>query len=149
VPSRVPGLAPVTAPKKPAAIRKAPYSKLFGGIVGRLRKKSRTEPRFNLFWQTVAVSASMLLFASVRPSPSLRATTAAAGSPRAVSLDAPSEQNKISKVTKVALRRSDYPIAKDFTSRVDARPRNIAAVEKSDLTRSERESVIKRVVINN
>ena len=148
MPSRVPGLAKVTAPKKPAVAGKAAYSKLFGGVAARLRKKGRTEPRFNLFWQTVAVSASMLLFASVRPSPNLLTTSAVAGS-RSVSLDAASEPTKISKVTPVALRRSDYAVAKDFTNRVDARPRSIATVEKSDLTRNERENVIKRVVINN
>src|ERR1700680_2602072 len=64
-----PVLPPVIASGEHAANRPARPSALLVGVASRFGRRSRlNEPRYKLLWQTVAIVASMLIFASLRPS---------------------------------------------------------------------------------
>jgi len=79
------------------------------------------EPRYKLLWQTVAIFASMLIFASLRPS---TADVTASDITRSTMLDSSpqglrrtvsgtrSQQMGVSKTAEVQMRQSDYFVAR-------------------------------------
>jgi hypothetical protein len=158
VPSRVPSRAPVIPSVRPSDISSVRASVLFRGVARFARRCSLSEPRFKLFWQTVAVAASMLLFSLVRPSANQLAPVDAMQSAglssgtiplhRPVSPGTRSQPTGLSKPSRAELDRSDYPIAKDFTNHLAVHGRDIATVQKSDLTRNQREGLTRRVIID-
>lgn len=158
MPSRVPSRAPIIASVKPSDTSSVKASVLFRGVARFARRCRLSEPRFKLFWQTVAVAASMLLFSLVRPSPNQLAPTDAMQSTSlssgAIALHGPvapgtpSQQTGLSKPSRAELDPSDYPIAKDFTNHLAVHGRDVATVQKSDLTRNQREGLTRRVIID-
>ena len=158
MPSRVPSRAPTIASVKASDIGPVQASVPLR-IVARFGRRWRlSEPPFRLFWQTVAVAASMLLFSLVRPSPNQQASADAVQLTglssgtiplhRPVAAGTRSQPTGPSKPLRAALDRSDYPIAKDFTNHLAVHGRDIATVQKSDLTRNEREGPVRRVIID-
>ena len=142
-----------------SGIRLAQPSALLVGVASRFGGRNRlNEPRYQLFWQTVAIAASMLLFASLRPS----ATEVAAGdttrsvmlnsSPKGLrwTLSGPrSQQTEVSKAAEVQLRQSNYFVAKDFRNHFSLHAHGVETKQKSELTRNAQRSVSqKRVVFN-
>lgn len=140
-------------------IRPARPSALLVGAASRFGRRSRlNEPRYKLLWQTVAVVASMLIFASLRPS---TADVTASDITRSTMLDSSpqglrrtvsgtrSQQMGVSKTAKVQMRQSDYFVAKDFTTHFNLHVQSIATVPKSELTRTGQGTVSnKRAVVN-
>jgi hypothetical protein len=106
----------------------------------------------------MAIAASMLIFASLRPATTdltagetSRSTMLNFGSKelsRTVSGERP-QQMGVPKTAKVQLRRSDYLVAKDFTNHFNLHAQSIATVKKSELTPTAQGNVSqKRVVAN-
>jgi hypothetical protein len=137
------------SPAQPAAFSVDVGSR-FGG-------RSRLNgPRYPLLWQTVAIVASMLIFASLRPSTTYVTAGDTKQSPmlfdskelrRTVSGERP-KQVGVSK-TEAQLHRSDYFVAKDFTNHFNLHAQSIATVGNSELTPTAQRSVSqKRVVVN-
>jgi hypothetical protein len=151
-------LPPAIASGKPSGSTPAPPSALLVGVASRLARRNRLdEPRYKLLWQTVAVAASMLMFAWLRPPANQMSAgdtmqSIAFGSsavPRTVSAGTRSPKTRVSNPGKVELRRSDYFVAKDFTNRVNVHAGSVATMQKSELTRTGRGGVTnKRVVVN-
>ena len=122
------------------------------------RRSDLNRPRYKLLWQTVAIAASMLIFASLRPA----STDVTAGEPtRSTMLDFASKElgrtvsgtrsprMDVSKTAEAHQRRSAYFVAKDFTNHFNLRAQSIAIVQKPELTRPGQGSVSqKRVVVN-
>ena len=106
----------------------------------------------------MAIVASMLIFASLRPSTkdvtvgdTTRSTVLNFGSKEVGSAisGTRSQQMGVSKTTEARLRRSDYFVARDFTNHLDLHAQSTATVQKSELTRTGQSSVSqKRVVVN-
>lgn len=153
--SRHPTLPPILPAGGQSEIRPARSSALLAKVASRFGARSRLNgPRYKLLWQTVAIAASMLLFASIRPSTTdvtAGDTTRSIGSKelgRAVS-GTRSQQMAVSKTAEAQLRRSDYFVAKDFTNHFTLHAQSIATVQKSEITRTRRGGVSqKRVVVN-
>jgi hypothetical protein len=149
----------VFASGEPTGSRPAPPSALLVGVASRLARGNRlNEPRYKLLWQTVAVAASMLIFASLRPSAT---NVTASDTTRSSVLDSGakglrrtvsgtrSQQMGVSKTAEVKTRQSDYFVAKDFTNHFNLHAQKIVTVQKSELTRTGQGSVSnKRVVVN-
>lgn len=158
MPSRVPSGAPKIPSAKRAVTSSVQASALSRGVARFVRQYRPSEPRFKLFWQTVAVAASMLLFSLVRPSSNQLATAEAmqsTGSSSGVialrgpsSSETPPQQTELLKPSKAELHASDYPVAKDFTNHLAAHRHNTATVQKSGLTRNQPEVLTRRVIIN-
>jgi hypothetical protein len=158
-PMPFPTLSPVVPSGEQSGTSPAQPSALLVGVSARFSGKSRLDgPRYKLLWQTVAIAASMLIFASLRPS----TTEVTAGdSTRSTMLDSSpkglhrtvsgmrSQQTEVSKTAEVQLRQSDYFVAKDFTNHFNLHAQSIATVQKAELTRTGQDSVShKRVVVN-
>jgi hypothetical protein len=128
-------------------------------VASRFGGRSRPNaPRYKLLWQTVAIAASMLIFASLRP---LTTDVTAGDTPRSTMLNfgskelgqtvsgTRSQQMRVSKTAEAQLRRSDYFVAKDFTNHFNLRAQSIATAQKSELARTGQGSVSqKRVVVD-
>jgi hypothetical protein len=126
---------PTPFPKK-SGISPARPSALFI-VASRLgRRNQLNEPPYKLFWQTVAIAASMLIFAALRPStadvtgdtnrPILVNT-----SPKGLHLSRTRfRQTEGSKAAEAQLRQSNL-VAKAFTNHS-----NVATMQKSELTRA-------------
>jgi hypothetical protein len=153
-------LPPVIASGEPSVSRPARPSAVLVRVASRLARGNRlNEPRYKLLWQTVAVAASMLMFAWLRP-PTNQVTagdtmqsiafgSSAVALPRTVSAGTRSQQSQVSNAGRAELRRSDYFVAKDFTNRVNAPAGSAATMQKSELTRTGQGGVSnKRVVVN-
>jgi hypothetical protein len=106
----------------------------------------------------VAIVASMLIFASLRPSTT---DVTASDTTRSIMLDSSpqglrrtvsetrSEQMGVSKTAEVQMRQSDHFVTKDFTNHFNLPGQSIATVQKSEPTRTGQGSVSqKRVVVN-
>jgi hypothetical protein len=124
----------------------------FGG------RSDLNRPRYKLLWQTVAIAASMLIFASLRPAttdltagnrtPSTMLDVGSKELGRTVS-GTRSPRMGVSKTREAQLRRPAYFVAKDFTNHFSLRAQSVATVQKSELTRLGQGSVSqKRVVAN-
>ena len=110
------------------------------------RSNRRNEPRYKLFWQTVAVAASMLIFASLRPHPSTTDVTASDTTRPTMFVSSPeglrrvsgkrSKQMGVSKMAAMRMRHSDSFVAKDFTNHFNLHAQSIAIVQKSESTHS-------------
>ena len=119
------------------------------------RKRRLNEPRYRLFWQTVAIVASMLIFAAIRP-PTTEVTAgdiiqSTRRDPLSTELRTVSgirsKQAEVSNVTEVLRRESNRFVAKDFTPATQhARSIDIRKVEA---TRNEQGNVSHKRVINN
>lgn len=140
--------APAVAWGKHSGIAQARPSTLLVAVASRFDRRSRlNEPRYKLFWQTVAVAASMLIFASLRPHPSTTDVTASdttrptmfTSSPkvlrRTVSGKRP-KQMGVSKMAGMRMSHSDSFVAKDFTNHINLHAESIAIVQKSEFTHS-------------
>jgi hypothetical protein len=160
MPSGVPALSPPSLPSgEQSGIGLARPSALFAGVASRFGGRSRLNgPRYILLWQTVAIVASMLIFASLRSATTdvtggdtTRSTILNFGSKelgRTVS-GTRSQQMGVSKTAEAQLRKSDNFVAKDFTNHFNLHAQSIATVQKSELTRTGQGSVShKRVVLN-
>ena len=158
--SGVPTLSPPSLPSgEQSRSSLARPSALFVGVASRFGRRSRLNgPRYILFWQTVAIVASMLIFASLRPSTTdvtagdtTRSTMLNFGSKelgQTVS-GTRSQQMGVSKTAEAQLRRSDYFVAKDFTNHFNFHAQSLATAQKSELTRTGQGSAShKRVVVN-
>jgi hypothetical protein len=146
MPSDVSTPCPAIAAGECSGIAQARPSALLVGVTPRFGRRGRlNEPRYKLFWQTIAIAASMLLFASLRPSTTdvtASDTTRSimfASSPKVlrptVSGKRP-QQIGLSKMAGMRMRQSDSFVAKDFTNHFDLHAQSIAIVQKSELTRS-------------
>jgi hypothetical protein len=125
----------------------------FGG------RRRLNEPRYKLFWQTMAIATSMLIFGALRPS---TLETTDRDSARVTVRDSRSAEfgRKLSGsqarhveaaiAAKARLKMADHFVAKDFTNDSNSQAHNTATLEKSDLTRSAQQGrvVQKRVVLN-
>jgi hypothetical protein len=152
-------LPPLIASGEHSGSRPARPSALLVGVASRFGRRSRlNEPRYKLLWQTVAIVASMLIFASLRPS--TRDVTAS-DTTRPTMLDSSprglrrtvsgtrSRQVGVSKTAEVQRRQSDYFVAKDFTNHFNLHGQSIATVQKSEFTRTGQGSVSqKRMVVD-
>jgi hypothetical protein len=138
---------PGISPAQPTAFFLVDVAARFGG------RSDLNRPRYKLLWQTVAIAASMLIFASLRPA--TIDVTARNPTPSTI-LDVGrtvsgtrSPRMGVSKTTEAQLRRPAYFVAKDFTNHFSLRAQSIAIVQKSELTRPGQGSVSqKRVVVN-
>ena len=142
-----------------SGIRLAQPSALLVGVVSRFGGRNRlNEPDYKLFWQTVAIAASMLIFASLRP---WTTEVTAGDTTRSILLNSStkglrqtlsgprSQQTEVSKAAEVQLRQSNYFVAKDFTNHFSLHAHGVATKQKSELTRNAQGSVSqKRVVFN-
>jgi hypothetical protein len=151
-------LPPVIASGEHSGSRPARPSALLVGVASRFGRRGRlNEPRYKLLWQTVAIVASMLIFASLRPSTT---DVTASDTTRSTMLDSSprglrrtvsgtrSRQVGVSKTAEVQMRQSDYFVAKDFTNHFNLHGQSIATVQKSELTRTGQGSVSqKRMVV--
>ena len=156
-----PSLSPPSVPsgEKPR-ISPAQNSAILFGMAARFGGRSRlvNEPRYKLFWQTLAIAASMLLFAALRPSTTevtagnaTQSTRLGAGSEelRRTGSRTRSQRTALPKAAEAQPHRSDYFVAKDFTNHFKLHAHSIATLQKSELRRSAQGSVShKRVVIN-
>src|SRR4029077_7471328 len=109
-------LPPVVASGEHSGTRPARPSALLVGVASRFGRRRRlTEPRYKLLWQTVAIAASMLIFASLRPSTT---DVTASDTTRSIMLDSSpqglrrtvsetrSQQMGVSKTGEVQVRQS-------------------------------------------
>jgi hypothetical protein len=138
----------------------AQTSAILFGMASRFRGRSHlvNEPRYKLFWQTVAIVASMLIFAATRPSTTdvtagetNQSTRLDSGSKalRQTVSGTRSQQTEVPKATEAQLRQSGYFVAKDFTNHFKLHAHNIATMQNSELKRNAQGSVKrKRVVVN-
>ena len=142
-PSPVPRIRPIQSP-------------FWLGIISRFGGRSRlNEPRYKLFWQTMAIAASMLIFGALR-----RSTVEIADHDSApvTVRDSRSEElgRKVSGFqarqveADARLNIANHFVAKDFTNHVKLQAHNVATLKKSDLTPSAQQdrAVQKRVVLN-
>ena len=151
-----PSLSPPSMPSgEKSRISPAQSSATLFRRASRFGKRSRlvNEPRYKLFWQTVAIAASMLIFATLRPSTpevitgnttqSARLDSGSKELRRTVSGTRP-QQTELPKAAKSQLRHSDYFVPKDVTNRF-----HVATLQKSELRRNAQGNVSrKRVVVN-
>jgi hypothetical protein len=134
---------PGIIPAQPTAFL-AEVAARFGG------RSDLNRPRYKLLWQTVAIAASMLIFASLRPATTdlteekpTRSTAVDFGSTglgRALS-GTRSSRMGVSKGAEQHLRQSAYFVAKDFTNHFSLHAQSIATVQKSAVTRAAQVSV--------
>jgi hypothetical protein len=127
-------------------IAQARPSTLLAAVAPRFDRRGRlNEPRYKLFWQTVSIAASMVLFASLRPSTTnvtASDTTRSiifASSPRVLRRtvsEKRSQQPGVSKTVEMRMRHSDYFVAKDSTHHFNLYTQSIVTVQKSELPRT-------------
>jgi hypothetical protein len=137
----------IAAGERPGIAQARP-STLLVGVTSRFGRRGRLiEPRYKLFWQTTAIAASMLIFASLRPRPLTIDVTASdttrstmfASSPKVLRPTVSgkrSQQIGLSKMAGMRMRQSDSSMAKDSTNHFNLHAKGIAIAQKSDLTRS-------------
>lgn len=137
---------PAIASGERSDIAQARPSTLLAAVAPRFDRRGRlNEPRYKLFWQTVSIAASMVLFASLRPSTTdvtARDTTQSiifASSPkvlrRTVS-ERRSQQPGVSKTVETRMGHSDYFVAKDVTNHFNLPAQSTVTVQKSELSRT-------------
>ena len=139
---------PAVAWGKRSGVAQARPSPLLIAVASRFDRRSHlNEPRYKLFWQTVAVAASMLIFASLRPHPSTTDVSASdttrptmfASSAEVLRRTVSGKRSKqmgVSKMAGMRMRRSDSFVAKDFTNHFNLHAQSIAIVHKSEFTHS-------------
>jgi hypothetical protein len=152
--TRHPSLLPLKQSGAQSGIGPAQPTAFSVNVASRFGGRSRG-PRYPLLWQTVAIAASMLIFASLRPSTTgvtagdtNRSTMVNFGSKelgRTVSGERP-KQMGVSKTAEAHLRRSDYFVAKDFTNHFNRHAQSIATMGKSELTPTAQGSVSQKRV---
>ena len=137
---------PAIASGERSDIAQARPSTLLVAVAPRFDRRGRlNEPRYKLFWQTVSIAASMVLFASLRPS--TKDVTASdttrsivfASSPRVLRRTVSgkrSQQLGVSKTVEMRMRQSDYFVAKDFTNHFNLHAQSIVTVQKSEPPRT-------------
>jgi hypothetical protein len=94
----------------------------------------------------VAIVASMLIFASLRPSTTqvtagdTTRSTMLDSSPKGLrrTVSGTRSKTEVSKAAEARLRQSDYFVAKDFTNHFNLHAHSIATMQKSELTRNAR-----------
>jgi hypothetical protein len=169
-----PSFSPLSFPKDKSPISPAQTSAISFGKASRLGRSSRwvNGPRYSLLWQTVAIAASMLIFAATRPSTTdvtagdtnqstqfdsySKESTQTVSGPRS----GPPIQPSTSPVTRSSSEapmageaqrhQSDYDfVAEDFTNHFDLHAPSIAVLQNSELKRNTQGGVKrKRVVVN-
>jgi hypothetical protein len=151
---------PSLPPEKKSRISPAQISAILFGMAPRFSGRSRRVdgPRYTLFWQTVAICASMLIFAALRPS----TTGVTAGdTTQSTRLDSGSkelhqtvsgtrsQQTEVPKAAEAQLRQSDYFVAKDFTYHFTLHAHKNATMQKSELKRNAQGSISHMRVVTN
>ena len=136
-----------TGPAQPSA--------LFLALASRsARKRYLNEPRYKLFWQTVAVAASMLMFAALRPSTTEITAGGTAQSIRiySSSKELPRTDSRMRFQQAEVWKARDlqlHSMAKDFTNQSNQRAHSIATMQKSEGRHNAQGDVIPtRVVFN-
>ena len=144
--SRHPSLPPIKPVGAQSGISPAQPTAFSVDVASRFGERSRLNgPRYPLLWQTVAIAASMLVFASLRPSTTdvtagdANRNFGSKGLGRMVSGEP--KQVGVSK-TEARLRRSGYFVAKDFTNHFNLHAQSIATVGKSELAPTAQGSVM-------
>lgn len=137
---------PPAKPRQPSAFFLA-VAPRFG------RGRRLNEPHYNLFWETMAVAASMLIFAALRPSmPAI--TPGGTGQSTRIYLDReelgrtdPKTRFQPTEVSNAA--KPQYSMAKDFTNHSNLRAHNVASMRKSEVAHAAQGNLIPtRVVFN-
>lgn len=139
-------------------------------LFGRGSRLINRQP-YSLFWQTMAVAASMLIFGAIRPSTThvtagdtkqptqsdsgSKESTQMASGPRSRATIQPSKSamtrssTKAPKAAGAQRHQSDDDfVAEDLTNHFDLQAHGVANLQNSDLKRSVQGSVKKRVVFN-
>lgn len=120
------------------------------------RKRRLNEPRYRLFWQTVAIVASMLIFAAIRP-PTTEVTAgdtiqSTRRDPLSTELrtvsGTRSKQAEASNAAEAPRREPDHFVARDFTHHANQHARSID-IRKFEATRNEQSSVSHKRVVDN
>jgi hypothetical protein len=129
-------------------------SALFIAVAPRFDRRRRlNEPRYKLFWETMAVVASMLMFAALRPStPAI--TPGGIGQSTRVYLSSeklgrtdPKTRFQPAEVSNA--REPQYSMAKDFTNHSNLGVHSIATMRKSEGTPAAQGNLVPtRVVFN-
>jgi hypothetical protein len=137
---------PAIASGERSGVAQARPSALLAEVLSRFGGRGRlNEPRYKLFWQTTAIAASMLIFASLRPSTiaiTARDTTpptllhfVSKGLGSRVS-GARSQQMGVSRTAETHLHQSTDFVAKDFTNHFNLHAQSIVTVQKSEIPRT-------------
>jgi hypothetical protein len=135
------------------------HSSFWLGMISRFGGRSRlNEPRYKLFWQTMAIAASMLIFGALRRStlemPDHDSAPVTVGDSRSEELGRKVSGFQARQVeadpAEARLNIANHFVAKDFTNHVKLQAHNTATLKKSDLTPSAQQgrAVQKRVVLN-
>jgi hypothetical protein len=169
-PSHPPPLLPAEGKSRTSSAQTAAISRgkdlLLGG-----RSRLANGQRYSLFWQTVAIAASMLIFGAIRPSTT---TPTAGGTNQSARFDSGSKElsqtvsgprsrttiqstkspvtrspTKVPKAAGAQRHQSDDDfVAEDLTKHFDSNAHSIANLQNSDLKRSAQGGVKKRIVFN-
>jgi hypothetical protein len=129
-------------------------SAFFMAVASRFdRRRCLDEPRYKLFWEVMAIVASMLIFAALRPStPAI--TPGATGQSTRIYL----RSEKLGRTDSTArfqptgvsnAGESQYSMAKDFTDHSKLRSHSIATVQKSEVTHAAQGNLIPTRVVSN
>jgi hypothetical protein len=169
-----PSFSPLSLPKDRSRIGPAQNSAISFGKASRLGRSNRwvNGPRYSLLWQTVAIAASMLIFAATRPSTtdvtagdtnqstqfdsdSKESTQTVSGLGSGPPIQPPKSpvtrsSTEAPKAGGAQRQQSDYDfVAEDFTNHFDLHAPSIAVLQNSELKRNAQGSVKrKRVVVN-
>jgi hypothetical protein len=122
-------------------------------IRSRFGMKSRlNEPRYKLFWQTIAVASSMLIFTALRPSKTVSSAvdttqstmihSSPKGSRRTISRKRP-QRAGVSK----AREAYAHSMAKDFTNHLTLREHDSPTMQKSETTGSVQVDLIPTLIV--
>jgi hypothetical protein len=129
-------------------------SALFLVVASRFGKRRRlNEPRFKLFWETMAVAASMLMFAALRPS----TTAVIAGDTgqstriylKSEALGRTDLKTRFQSTEVSDAAEPQYSMARDFTNHSKSRVRSASTTRKSEVTDASKENVIRTRVVYN
>jgi hypothetical protein len=168
-----PSPPPLSLPTEDKSRTSSPQtSAISHGKASRLdgRRRLINGPRYSLFWQTVAIVASMLIFAAIRPSTTdvtvggtnqstrffsgSKESTQTVSGPRSRAVIQPSKSpvtrssTKVPKAAGAQRHQSDDFVAEDFTNHSDLHGHSIAISQNPDLKRSPQGSVKKRIVFD-
>jgi hypothetical protein len=134
-------------PAQPSALFLAVASR-FGG------RRHLNEPGYKLFWETMAVAASMLMFGALRPSTT---EITAGGTAQSIGIYSSSKElrrmDSRTRFQQAELSKAREPqlhsMTRDFTKHPNLRAHSIATMQKSEVTHNAQDDVIPtRVVFN-
>ena|SRR5579862_4971576 len=143
-------------PSTPSQVRAKQQqpSALFLAVASRFGKGRRlNEPRYKLFWETVAVATSMLILGGLRSSmPAI--TSGATGQSTSIYLSSEKSgrtdpKTRVQPTDAPNAAESQYSMAKDYTDHSRLRSHNVASMQKSKVSHAAQENLVHtRVVFN-